>query len=229
MGILIPERSVRKISAAVVPLALAAAASPVPLLVLLVLLVTPRAVPNGAAFSVGWAAALLGVGAVTLAAVGAGLDLHGGGAVVAGLTALVGALLLVLAGWQWSRRPRDASAMLVPRWLTAADDCTPAHAFGLGVAMVLLNPKVLALTAGAVGAIAALGTGPARALDLFLFAALGSVGALIPLGFRVVLGMRATGGLESCRAWLVAHGAGVASAVLGAVGLLLVVRGALAL
>ena len=229
MGILMLERSVRAISAAVVPLALAAAASPVPLLVLLVLLVTPRAVPNGAAFSVGWAGALLGVGAVTLAAVGAGMDLRDDGTVVAGLTALVGVLMLVLAGWQWSRRPRDASAMPVPRWLTAADDCTLTHAFGLGVIMVLLNPKVLALTVGAVSTIATLGTGPARALDLLLFAALGSLGALIPFGFRVVLGMRATGGLQSCRAWLVAHGAGVASAVLGAVGLLLVVRGALAL
>ena len=213
---------------AVLSLALAAAASPVPLLVLLVLLLTPRALPHGVAYTAGWAAALLGVGVGTFAVGGPGSDLDG--VVVSAVQVALGLGLLVLAAWHWTRRPTDQSSVRVPRWLTAADDFTPLHAGGLGLVLVALNPKVFALTVAAAGTIAAASSDAAtRLLALLGYAALGTLGLLVPLGLRLLLGTRAADRLAAWRGWLVANGASVSAAGLGAIGLLLLARGALAL
>jgi hypothetical protein len=217
------------ISAAVVPLALATAASPLPLLVLLVLLLTPRAVSNGLAFASGWALALLVVAVGTLAIAGSGAGFDERGEIVPILEGCLGLILLGLATWQWRRPTQDGSTAAVPKWLTAADECTPTRAFGLGTILVVLNPKVFALTVGAATTIATTSSDPAqRGVGLALFTALGTVAVGIPLGLRVTLGTRAVGRLESWRGWLVTHGHVVATAVLGAVGLLLLLRAAVA-
>jgi hypothetical protein len=216
------------ISAAVVPLALATAASPLPLLVVLVLLLTPRAVSNGLAFASGWALALLGVAVGTLAIAGSGAGYERGG-IVPILEGCLGLTLLGLATWQWRRPTQEGSPAPVPKWLTAADECTPTRAFGLGTILVVLNPKVFALTVGAATAIATTSADPAqRGVGLALFTALGTVAVGIPLGLRVTLGTRAVGPLESWRGWLVTHGQVVATAVLAAIGLLLFLRAAVA-
>jgi len=219
-----------EISSAVVPLALAAAASPLPLLGVLLLLLTPRAVANGLAFTSGWSAALLVVGAGVLAVFGSDSALSRSGVYVAPVEALLGVVLVLLAGWHWRRRPRSGSAVRVPGWLAAADDCTPARAFAVGIVMVVLNPKVLTLV---VVAATTIGAGSAdvaiRGMALLLFAGLGSVGVGIPLALRVALGMRATRRLSHWRNWLVSNGAAVTTTVLAALGLLLLIRAAAAI
>ncbi len=220
--------SMTEFSAAVLPLALATAASPVPLVVMLVLLLTPRAVHNGVAFTAGWAAALLVVGAGTFAVGGPGAYLDG--TVVGTVQITLGIALIGLGGWHWARRPRDGSSVRVPRWLTAADDCTPMHACGLGIVLVVLNPKVFALTVAAAGTIAAdSADAPPRLLALLAYAAVGTLGILVPLGLQLVLGTPAAGRLTTWRGWLVANGSSVTAAGLGAIGLLLLTRGVLAL
>jgi hypothetical protein len=224
------ERSVREILAAVVPLALATAVSPLPLLVLLVLLLTSRAVSNGIAFALGWAVALLMVALGTLAIAGSNALPEGRGALVPTLEAVLGLALLGLATWQWHHHPRSGSEARVPGWLNAADECTPIRAFGLGFILVVLNPKVFALTVGAVTTIAAASSHPAqRGLGLAVYTALGTAAIGIPLGLRAALGIGAIGRLEAWRGWLITHGHVVATALLGAVGLLLLVRGVRAL
>ena len=219
-----------EISAAIVPLGLAAAASPVPLLVLLLLLLTPRAVSNGVAFTGGWAVSLLAVGGGVLVVRGSADGPSDDAISVAPLEAGLGLVLLGLAVVQWRRRPRNGSAVRVPGWLTAADDCTPARAFALGTVLVVLNPKVLALAVVAAGTIGAASAEPVlRGTGLLVFAGLGSLGAGIPLGLRVALGARASRRLLSWRDWLVANGAAVTTAVLTALGLLLLTRAATAL
>ena len=141
------------IPAEVVPLALATAVSPLPLLALLVVLLTARAVPNGLAFALGWAIALLAVGAVTVALVGSGAGLDEQGVLVSALEVIVGFGILLLAVQQWKRRPRGGAEAVVPRWLQVADRCTPRRAFAIGAVLVLANPKNLALTVAAAGAV----------------------------------------------------------------------------
>jgi hypothetical protein len=211
----------------VVPFALATAVSPLPLLALLVVLLTPRAVPNGLAFTVGWAAALLAVATVTVAVLGADAGFDGSGAVVRALEVVVGAGLVALAAWQWARRPRGAARRVDPRWLVVADRCTPPQAFTLGGVLVLGNPKNLALTVAAAGAVAgADGASHERFWSLALFAVLGTAGLAVPLVLRITLGQRAAGTLTRWRRWLVRHGTAAACAVVALIGVLLVARGA---
>ena len=148
------------IPADVFPFAVGTALSPLPLLVLLIVLLTPRAVPNGLAFALGWAVALLVVGGVTVAVLGAGAGFDEQGAVVSLIEVFVGCLLLVLAVRQWFRRPRGGAEAVVPRWLQVADRCTPPRAFAMGSVLVLANPKNLALTVAAAGTVA--GTSAAK-------------------------------------------------------------------
>jgi hypothetical protein len=204
----------------------ATAASPLPLVVLLVVLLTPRAVPNGVAFTCGWASALLLVGAATVALVGTGAGLDERGRAVSSLEALVGLLLLLLAVRQWSRRPRAGAEATVPRWLLVADRSTPRRAYAMGAVLVVANPKNLTLTVAASGAVAGADASTGGQVSaLVLFAALGSVGLAVPLALRVALGARAAGLLSRWRLWLVRYGTPIACAVLVLIGFLLLVRG----
>ena len=119
------------IPAEVFPLALATAFSPLPFLALLIVLLTARAVPNGLAFAVGWAVALLAVGAITVALVGDGAGLDEQRVAVSVLEVAVGLVILLLAVQQWLQRPRGGAEAVVPGWLQAADRCTPAGALAL--------------------------------------------------------------------------------------------------
>lgn len=215
------------IPAEVVPLAVATAVSPLPLVVMLVVLLTPRAVPNGFALASGWATALLVVGAATMALVGAGAGVDEQSRPVALLEGLLGVGLLVLALRQWRRRPRGAADATIPRWLSVADRFSPQRAYAMGAVLVLANPKNLALTVAAGGAVAtATGEIGDRVASLVFFAALGTVGLVVPLGLRIALGTRAVGLLSRWRRWLVAHGTPIACAVLVLIGVLLIARGA---
>jgi hypothetical protein len=214
-------------AADVVPFALATAVSPLPLLALLVVLLTPRAVPNGLAFALGWAAALLAVATLTVAVLGADAGFDGSSAGVRAFEVAAGAGLVALAIWQWVRRPRGDARRVDPRWLVLADRCTPPRAFALGGVLVLGNPKNLALTVAAASAVAGAGSASSdRFWALALFAVLGTAGLAIPLALRITLGQRAAGILTRWRRWLVLHGTPAACVVVALIGVLLVARGA---
>ncbi len=216
----------RGMSADVVPLALATAVSPLPLLALVVVLLTPRAVPNGLALALGWAVALTAVGAVTVALVDGDAGFDEGGVVPRAIEVVAGGALVALAVRKWVRRPRGDARVVEPRWLVVADRCTPPRAFALGGGLVLANPKNLALTVAAAGLVAGAGHASQEQFwALVLFAALGTAGLAVPLGLRIVLGPRAAGTLGRMRRWLVVNGTPAACAVVALIGALLVARG----
>ena len=114
----------------------------------------------------------------------------------------------------------------MPRWLLVADRSTPWRAFAIGAVLVLANPKNLALTVAAAGAIAGTGAGAVAELTaVLLFAVLGTAGLAVPLTLRISMGSRAAGLLTRWRRWLVRHGTPIACAVLAVIGALLVLRG----
>ncbi|MGZ4638771.1 MAG: GAP family protein [Actinomycetes bacterium] len=215
--------------AEVAPFAVATALSPLPLVVLLVVLVTPRAVPNGFAFAAGWAGALVLVGGLTLSLAGSRAGLDEGSLGVAALEVVVGLAVLMLAGRQWARRLPVGSPPAVPGWLQVADTWRSGRAFGMGALLVVANPKNLALAIAAAGAVATTSAGSSReqTQGLAAFAILGSVGVGVPLAIRLAMGSRANRWLGRWRAVLVTHGATVAAAVLGVLGAALLARGVL--
>ncbi len=77
----------------------------------------------------------------------------------------------------------------MPRWLLVADRSTPWRAFAIGAVLVLANPKNLALTVAAAGAIAGTGAGAVAELTaVLLFAVLGTAGLAVPLTLRISMG-----------------------------------------
>ena len=92
----------------VLPLAIAAAISPFPIIGVVLMLVTPRGRVNGSMFILGWIAGLVVVGAIGLAiAGGSGASDHGSPSDTANLFQIgLGTALLVFAIRAWRKRPK---------------------------------------------------------------------------------------------------------------------------
>src|SRR3954466_5339562 len=89
------------------PTAVGVALSPVPIIAVVLMLVTPRGRTNGPCFVLGWLLGLAVVGAIVLAAAG-GADASADDAPAEWVNVLklvLGSLLLLLAARQWRQRP----------------------------------------------------------------------------------------------------------------------------
>lgn len=209
------------------PLAAAIAASPFPVIPVILLLLTPRAAANGVGFVAGWAAGILvGTAAfVALAAVVDGFDEPP--TWVSWTRVALGAALVVLGVRQWLARAEEGDA---PGWMRSLDDSTPGSAARLGVLLSAANPKILLLTAAAGLTIADAGlTGFATALTVVVFTLAGSVTVVLPVVTYLVLGERARGPLLRAEGWLVRHNATIMAVVVLVIGVVLVVNGVIGL
>jgi hypothetical protein len=97
----------------ILPLALGVAISPIPIIAVILMLLSPKAHTNGPAFLVGWVAGLAAVSvAVTALSGTAGLGSGGGSSVVGSLIKiLLGLLLVGLAVREFRNRPRNLAVM----------------------------------------------------------------------------------------------------------------------
>lgn len=209
--------------AELVPLALAVAASPFPIIPAILLLFTGRARANGLGFLAGW---VLGIAAATglfiaLAAVIESRDEPPGW--LSWVKIVLGAALLVVG----LLRLRDRSAQQqVPGWMQSIDESTPGTALRLGVVLSAANPKILLLTAAAgltIGA-AELAAG-AIAASAVVFIVLASSTVALPVLSYVILGERMLGPLGRARSWLQRNNALVMALVFIVIGILLVANG----
>lgn len=115
--------------------AVGVAVSPVPIVAVVLMLVTPRARANGPAFVAGWLAGLLVVGAVVLLVAPDATNDSGGPATWVSVVKLVlGVALLLLALKQWRGRPGDGEEAAMPSWMAAIDSFTASKALGAGAA-----------------------------------------------------------------------------------------------
>ena len=205
------------------PLALGIAASPFPVIPVILLLLTPRATANAGAFLGGWAAGILtGTAAfVLLEAVVEKFDEPP--TWLAWVRIVLGAALLVLGVRQWLTRHDERPA---PAWMESLAAATPRSAARLGVLLSLANPKILLFCAAAGMTIGVATASPAGAvLAVVLFALAGSVTVALPLVAHLVLGERATAPLRRASTWLTDNNAAVMAVVLLAVGGLVLSKG----
>jgi len=192
------------------PLAVGVAISPLAIIAVILLLVTPRARTSGPAFLVGWLLGLAVVGAIVLVLVEpAGATSATTPATWASVLQLaVGVLLLLFAITQWRGRPAGDQRRDTPKWMGAIDAFTAARAFMLGVVFSAVKPKNLLLTIGAASLIAETGiSGAQEALALAIFVIVGSVGIATPIVIYFALGARADTVLEQMKAWMLLHNA----------------------
>jgi threonine/homoserine/homoserine lactone efflux protein len=205
----------------VLPLAVAIAICPVPVIAAVLLVGSHRGVAKGLVFLLGWCVGLLGVGAVVLLFTGAA-DASDSGERAAWVDALVLGLgvVAVAAGLkQWHGRPRADGEAATPAWMRTIDGFTIARAGLLGLALTALNPKNLVLTVAAAAEIAGAGlTASGQAAVLVGFVLLASAGVATPVALAVAMGERSREPLAGLRDWMARHNAAVMTVLLLVIG-----------
>jgi hypothetical protein len=208
-------------AALVLPLAMGVALSPFPVVAAILILSGPRAATAGPAFAAGFVAGLAVLTALALALLdGAG---GGSGAVAGGLRLVVGLGLVVAAAVKWRGRTRGRAA---PRWLSALGDVGPLRALGIGASLGGVNPKNLAVAAGAAGTVAGLGLDGRDAVGPGLaFVLLGSASVLGATAFRLAAGAQAVRSLQAVKAFMIDSGPVILAVVFAILGVKLVGEG----
>jgi len=207
----------------ILPLAVGVAISPVPIIGVVLMLVTPRARVNGPAFVVGWVAGLALVGAVVLLA---SPDASDGGAPATWVSVtklVIGIALVLVAARNWRGRPREGSAPPTPKWMGAIEGFTAPKALVAGVVLSAANPKNLLLSVAAAASIAQKAiSGGAKAATYAMFAVLGTIGVAVPVAIYFALGDRAPAVLDRLRSWMARNNAVIMATLLLVIGVKLI-------
>lgn len=196
----------------VLPLAVAIAIFPVPIIAVVLLLGSDHGTTKGIAFVLAWCAGLAAVGAIVLLLAGI-LDANDTGEPATWVNVLllvVGLLLFALAFRQWRGRPRGDDETPIPNWMRTIDDFTSVKAAGAGFVLTALNPKNVMLIAVAAAEIAYVGIPAAQEIAVLIaFVLIASVGVLTPLIVALVLGARSRGLLGAIRDWMARYNAAI--------------------
>jgi hypothetical protein len=207
------------------PSAVGVAISPLPIVAVVLMLVTPRARTNGPAFVVGWWLGIAVVGGIVLAVAGeAGASDEGEPETwVSILELFLGAGLLLMAVKQWKDRPRAGAEPEAPKWMHALDGFTPVKAGGLAAVLSGANPKNLLLVIAGAAAIAKAGisTGD-EAIALVIFVLIASIGVMVPVVLFFALGERSKEMLDGLKDWMVQNNTTIMAVLLLILGVKLV-------
>lgn len=217
----------------ILPLAMGIAISPLAIIAVILMLITPRARANGVSFLLGWMTGIAAVATVVLI-VSESLGVTSSSPHErswVGLVKLVlGLVLLALAGLEFRRRPKPGQDPPTPRWMKELDRTTPPRALGLSVILSSVGPKTFVLGAVAALAVAQRSLSAAdQALAVVILVVIGSLGILAPVAIYLVRGRKARERLQDWKVWLVAHDAAVAGALLLVFGALLIGKGIIGL
>lgn len=195
----------------VLPNAVGIAISPIPIIAVILMLMSPRPTRLGLAFLIGW---LLGVLiATSVFTLLAGIlpepeASDGSQPVIAVVQLVLGALLLLLAVRQWRSRPAPGTEAKLPAWMAKIDSMKPLMAFGLAFALAGINPKNLLLAAAAGSVI---GHGdlplPEQLTVVLIFGVLASLTVAIPVIGAIAAPQKTATMLDAVRDWLTAHNA----------------------
>jgi threonine/homoserine/homoserine lactone efflux protein len=205
------------------PLGLAIAASPFPVVPAILLLFTARPKAAGLSFLAGWVA---GIVTATVASVALATVVELGdepSAWASWVRVILGVALLTLGTRQWVRRAAREEA---PGWMRSIDAATPRTAARLGVLLSAANPKVLLLAAAAGLVIGSAGLATTEAVTATVaFTVVASSTVALPLLAYVLAGQRVLAPLGRARVWLQDNSAAVMAVVIWVIGALLVVKG----
>lgn len=197
----------------ILPLAVGVAVSPLPIVGMVLVLLTPDAKPNGLSFLSGWILGLAGAGAVLLVvfnAIGAANAGAEPATWVSWLKFVLGLALLLLAVRQWQHRSHAADQAPMPKWMSALEGLSPARSAGLAVLLSAVNPKNLVLVVGGASVVAQAGLSVGGDVVAWAaFTVIGTIGVAAPLGIYLFLGDRAGTVLDGLKTWLVTNNTAV--------------------
>jgi hypothetical protein len=213
----------------ILPLTLAIAISPLTIVAVILMLLSPNARSTGPGFLIGWS---LGVAAAATAfvliagALPPRASADGPDLVRAIVQFVLAALLLLLAVKQWRSRPVPGADPVLPKWMSAIDSLTFGRALGLGLLLSLPRPKTLLMAASA-GMIIGGGGLPtasvAIATGVFILCSISTV--LVPVVAYLFAADRLRQPLEAFRAWLTRENAVITTVLLLVIGVLMLGKG----
>ncbi|MGO4193171.1 GAP family protein [Arthrobacter sp. YAF17] len=212
--------------AELVPQAIGMAASPLPLIAVLLMILSPDGRGRSLGFALGRVLAVL----VTVLAVAALSDFatqaSGGTRLGAVIRLVLGVTLIVLALSKLRSRPKGAAEPKTPGWMQALAGITPAKALRTGFLVTAINPKelIFGIAAGVVIGSASIPPGMAAAA-LLIYTALATVTVVVPVAAYLLLGAPVRRVLEPAKTWLVRYYNVIIAAVLAIIGAVMIGKG----
>lgn len=198
------------------PFAVGVAISPMPIVAMVLMLITPKAKANGFSFLLGWIAGIAIAGAIVLAVVGPADTTDEGAPAdwTSWLKLILGLVLVALAVKQWRSRPAPGEDPPMPKWMGALEGFTPVKSLGLAVLLSSINPKNLALIIAGATAIAQTDiSGGDQAIVWAIFTVIASIGVAAPMVIYLAMGDKAAETLDGIKTWM-AHSNAAIMAVL---------------
>jgi Sap, sulfolipid-1-addressing protein len=205
----------------VLPLAIAAAVSPFPIIGVVLTLTTHNARLNGSMFVVGWAIGLAAVGAVGLTVATAAGSSQGSAPSSSAniIEMVVGSLLIVFAIRQWRKRPKPGELPKLPKWMAGVEGISAPKATGLGFVLSAVNPKNLLLTLAAATTIAATSiSGLEQVVAFVVYGLIATIGVAVPVTIFWTLGNRSAEVLDSLKTWLAHNNATIMAVIFLLIG-----------
>lgn len=202
------------------------AASPIPIVVVVVMFLSARPRLNSVVFVTTWIVGIATIVTVASLLPGLGSDAESRGTGRGVLRVVIGAAFLALAVRNWRRRTAPGETPSTPPWLNPDGGLGVRAAVGLGVLLSLLNPKDLTL---AVAGGAAIGAEDLQAgegvLAIIVFTLVAVSTVALPLIVYLVAGTRTVDAFDRLKQWLLRHNATVLAAIWLVLGLLFVLEG----
>ena len=212
----------------ILPLAVGIAISPIPIIAVILMLLSPRAKGASVGFMIGWVAGIV-VAIVVFTLLSSVIPQRSSGGSSAGgvIKIIFGVLLLFLAFRQWRGRPAKGEQATMPKWMSAIDSMTAAKALGLGFLLAAVNPKnlLMAASAGLIVGGAGLGFGQGLALVIIIFVLLAACTVVIPVIGYLIASARLAGPLDRLRGWLVENNSTIMAVLLLVIGVAVIGKG----
>jgi hypothetical protein len=207
------------------PFAVGVAISPMSIVAMVLMLITPKAKANGFAFFAGWIVGIAVTGAVVLAIVGPSDPTDDGAPAtwVNWLKLALGVVLFRLAVREWRSRPAPGAEVTMPKWMGALETFTPVKSAGLAVLLGALNPKNLVLIIGGATAVAQTDISAGnQAVVWLIFTVIATIGVAIPMGIYLFMGDKAAATLDGLKEWMAGHNAAIMAVLLVIIGVKLI-------
>lgn len=223
------RRSMFEALAESLPIAFGIVAASLPLMTVPLTLVSRGAIGVLGWFLAGYAAGFVGLGGAVIVTADLFVFAFGDAPHWMGwVRVLLGVVLLGLAWHKWQGRPRPGEEPAPPAWAKLLDRLASPGAAGLGLAMVVLNPKNAVLVASGGLAIAAATPLPvAQAFALIVFTIVSGLGIAAPLLLWLAFGdAKVRAPLNRIRGLLVRYDAQILTVVLAGLGLVVILRAA---
>ena len=212
--------------AELVPQAIGMAASPLPLIAVLLMILSPNGRGRSIGFAVGRVLAVL----VTVLAVAALSDAatqgSSGTRVGAVIRLVLGVGLIFLALSKFRSRPKGAEEPKTPGWMQALDGMPPAKALRTGFLVTAINPKelIFGVAAGVVIGSASIPPGMAAAA-LLIYTVIATVTVVVPVVAYLLRGDPVRRVLDPAKTWLVRYYDTIIAAVLAIIGAVMLGKG----